>query len=85
MQQGVLYTIFLLLATGVGVALFVSYRVVGIPHNTQQTLQKSFQNADNASVTYETEIQKSWLREMREEQSHRTYFYTVTQLQLKLY
>ncbi len=85
MQQGVLYTIFLLLTIGVGLALFFTYRVVKIPHNTQQTLQKNFQNDDSTDVTYETEIQRSWLKQMREEQSHSSYFYTVTQLHLKLY
>ena len=85
MQQGVLYTIFLLLTVGVGLALFLIYHSVKTPSDHQSALQKSSQYDDISHQVYETEVQQSWLREVREEQSRRTYFYAVTQIQIKLY
>ena len=84
MKKGYLYTTFFILATVVIFSLTVAFKYVKTPPKNDFDTKVSSKYADVRGDEVYTEIQNSWLRDIKDEYKDVPYFYSMTEIQLEL-
>ena len=84
MKKGYIYTTFFMLTTLVIISLVFAFKYVKTPPNNDFNTNDITTVVDIKEDKVYTQIQKSWLKDIKDEYSKASYFYAQTQIQLEL-